>query len=142
MTEIEAARPVFEPERMQGSAERDPRSAQVIGCAIEAHRHPGPGRLASAYERCLSRQLTNAGLAIRREVPLPVREGGITLEAAHRLDIVVENALIAVLKAVEVITALHKAQWLAYLRLGGIRRGLLLNFCVPRLRDGIVRLVA
>jgi GxxExxY protein len=122
-------------------AERDPLTGKVIGAAIEVHRHLGPGLLESAYEECLCWELTQAGLAIQRQVALPVVYKQVTLDVGYRLDIVVEGALILELKTVDVLVPVHEAQLLTYLRLAGIRTGLLLNFHVPRMRDGIVRMV-
>ena len=122
-------------------AVRDPVSGQVIGCAIEVHRLLGPGLLESAYEECLSYELRVAGLHIERQVAVPVTYKGVNLDATYRLDLVVERTLLVELKAVEAVLPVHKAQVLTYLRLSGLRTGLLMNFCAARLRDGVTRLV-
>lgn len=122
-------------------AERDPLTGKVIGAAIEVHRHLGPGLLESAYEECLCWELSHAGIALRRQVPLPVVYKGVRLDLGYRLDVVVESSLVLELKTVEVLMPVHEAQLLTYLRLSGLRTGLLLNFHAPVLRDGIVRMV-
>ncbi len=114
---------------------------KVIGAAIEVHKHLGPGLLESAYEECMCHELTLRGSAFDRQMPLPVRYKGVKLDCGYRLDIVVQNMLILELKACEKIEPIHRAQLLTYLKLSGIRLGLLLNFGVPVMKDGIVRIV-
>lgn len=114
-------------------------SEQVIGAAIEVHRTLGPGLLESAYENCLCHELFLRGLKFQRQLALNVEYKGINIENAYRLDIVVENSLILELKAIESLTPLHHAQLLTYLRLSGIPTGLLINFMVPVLKNGIKR---
>ena len=121
--------------------DRDALTGRVIGAAIEVHRHLGPGLLESAYEECLCYELATAGLAFRRQVPQPVVYKGIKLDLGYRLDVVVESSLILELKTVDKLLPIHEAQLLTYLRLSGIRTGLLMNFCVPVLKDGLKRLV-
>ena len=116
-------------------------SERVIGSAIEVHRHLGPGLLESAYEECLSFELKQAGIAYRRQVPLPIIYKDIRLDCGYRMDIVVEQELIVEIKAVEHITPLHEAQILTYLRLSGIKVGLLMNFNAVALRHGLRRFV-
>lgn len=123
------------------STERDPISATVIGAAIEVHRVLGPGLLESAYEECLCHELSLRGIAFERQLALPVDYKGVRLDCGYRLDIVLPGRLIVELKAVEQLAPIHDAQLLTYLKLSGIRTGLLLNFNVPLLRDGIRRLV-
>jgi len=113
----------------------------IIGAAIAVHRELGPGLLESAYERCLAYELTERGHTVRCQVPLPVRYRGVDLECGYRLDMVVDDAVILELKAVEEITPVHEAQLLSYLKLSGHRIGLLINFHVRLLRDGIKRLI-
>lgn len=122
-------------------AERDPLSGAAIGAAIEVHRHLGPGLLESAYEECLCWELTQTGLAVQRQVPLPLVYKGVTLELGYRLDVVVEGSLVLELKTVDALLPIHEAQLLTYLRLSGLRKGLLLNFHTARMRDGIKRMV-
>jgi GxxExxY protein len=114
-------------------------SEKVIGAAIEVHRTLGPGLLESAYENCLCHELFLRGLKFQRQLALDVEYKGISIEGAYRLDIVIENSLILELKAVEALTSLHHAQLLTYLRLSGISTGLLINFMVPILKNGIKR---
>ncbi len=113
----------------------------VIACAIEVHRHLGPGLLESAYEECLCWELKNIGLAFERQVPLPVRYKDSLLECGYRLDIVVAQQVLLELKSVEKFVPVHQAQVISYLKLSGLKRGLLINFNVPVLRDGIKRIV-
>jgi GxxExxY protein len=119
----------------------DPLSAKIIGAAIEVHRALGPGLLESAYRDCLEYEIRENGLFVAREVILPIRYKKLELKAAYKLDLVVEGQIILELKAVEQLLCVHEAQLLTYLKLSGIRRGLLLNFNVPLLKDGIKRMV-
>ncbi len=119
----------------------DPLSYKVIGCAMAVHKALGPGLLESAYLGCMCHDLTCEGIAYRREVPLPVKYRDHVLDCGYRLDLVVESSLIVELKAVETILPVHEAQLLTYLKLSGIHTGLLINFNVPVLRDGIIRRV-
>ncbi len=112
----------------------------VIGKAIEVHRTLGPGLLESAYQECLFYELLECGLVVEREKPMPITYKNVLLEHGYRLDILVESKLVIELKTVDVILAVHEAQLLTYLKLGGYRLGLLINFRVPLLRDGITRL--
>ena len=114
---------------------------KVIGLAIDVHRELGPGLLESAYEECLCFELNDNGLTYRRQVPLPVSYKSVRLDVGYRMDVVVEESLILELKTVEHLLPVHEAQLLTYLKLSGIRTGLLLNFNVKLLKDGIKRLV-
>ncbi|MCL5961068.1 MAG: GxxExxY protein [Chloroflexi bacterium] len=116
-------------------------SSQVIGAAIEVHRLLGPGLLESAYEECLTRELTLRDVPFQRQVPLPVEYKGTLVDCAYRLDLLVADLVIVELKTVEKLEAIHDAQLLTYLRLKGLWLGLLINFSVPVLRHGIKRLV-
>ncbi len=116
-------------------------SKQLIGAAIEVHRHLGPGLLESAYEACLCHELTLQGIGFERQVPLPVVYKGLQLDAAYRLDVQVPGLVVMELKAVDKLESIHEAQLLTYLRLSKTWLGLLINFNVPVLRDGIKRLV-
>ena len=120
---------------------RDPLTERVIGCAIEVHRHLGPGLLESAYEECLCWELSHAEIAFERQVPLPVRYKGVLLDAGYRVDVIVGRELIIELKTVDALAPLHQAQLLTYMKLSGLRKGLLLNFNVTALRNGIKRTV-
>ncbi len=112
---------------------------QIIGGAIEVHRVLGPGLLESAYEECLCHELKLRGLSFERQRPLPVEYKGIKLECGYRLDVLVENTVVVEIKAVSAIEPIHEAQLLTYLRIGGWRVGLLINFNVPVLKNGIRR---
>ena len=118
---------------------KDPFTGKVIGCAIEVHRVLGPGLLESTYQQCLTRELHLNDIAFKLEHPLPVEYKGIILDCGYRVDILVENRLIIELKAVEEVKGIHKAQLLTYMKLSGIDTGLLINFNVKRLKDGIQR---
>lgn len=113
---------------------------RLLGCALRVHRALGPGLLESAYEACLAFELSNAGIEHQRQVSLPIVYEGTRIDLGYRLDLVVEDKVIVELKAVDVLTDLHRAQLLSYLKLGRHRVGYLLNFNVKMLRNGICRL--
>jgi GxxExxY protein len=121
--------------------ERDPFTGRIIGLAIEVHRVLGPGLLESTYQHCLAHELNTHGIPFLAEHPLPVSYKGTRLDCGYRIDLLVDGQLILELKAVEAVAAIHRAQLLTYLRLSGIRTGLLINFNVQRLTDGIERFV-
>ena len=114
---------------------------EIIGAAIEVHQALGPGLLESAYEQCLCHELALRSIPFRRQVGLPVQYKGIVLDSSYRRDILVRDAVIVEVKAVERQLPIHEAQLLTYLRLSGHQVGLLLNFNVRSLRSGIVRRV-
>jgi GxxExxY protein len=116
-------------------------SSTIIGSAIELHKALGPGLLESAYEECLCHELSLRGVSFERQKPLSVEHKGTKLDCGYRLDIIVENTIILELKSCEKIEPIHKAQLLTYLKLSGLHLGLLLNFNVPVMRDGIIRIV-
>jgi GxxExxY protein len=116
-------------------------SNQLIGAAIEVHRHLGPGLLESVYETCVVQELTLQGIQVERQKSLPICYKGATLDTSYRLDLVLESLVIAEIKAVETLLPVHEAQLLTYLKLSGCRVGLLINFNVPLLKEGIKRLV-
>jgi len=116
-------------------------SNRVIGCAIEVHRELGPGLLESIYERCLARELTLAGIDFQLQWPLPVEYKGVRLECGYRVDMMVEGQLIVELKAIEIVTGIHQAQLLTYVKLAKVATGLLINFNVPMLKEGLQRFV-
>ena len=118
----------------------DSLTSVVIGAAIYVHRVLGPGLLESAYEDCLAWTLTSRGIALHRQRILPVTFEGKQIESAYRIDLYIENALIVEVKAVERVLAVHEAQLRTYLRLSGIKTGLLFNFHVPVMKDGIRRM--
>jgi GxxExxY protein len=119
----------------------DPRTAPIIGAAIEVHRHLGPGLLESAYEECLCHELHLRGIDFRRQVDLPVEYKGLKLDCGYRLDLIVHEEVVVELKCVERVLPVHEAQLLTYMMLTGKRVGLLINFNVPLLTKGITRRV-
>jgi GxxExxY protein len=116
-------------------------SELIIGCAIEVHKNLGPGLLESAYEECLYYEIGSKDLWIEKQKPLPLVYKEIKLEAGYRIDLWVENKLIVEVKSVEFLNEVHLAQVMTYLRVSGCKLGLLLNFNVLRLKDGIRRVV-
>ena len=119
--------------------DKDPLTGKVIGCAIEVHRTLGPGLLESTYQQCLAHELQLNGIQFQLEHPMPVRYKAVNLDCGYRLDLLVEGRLILELKAVDQVRDIHKAQVLTYMKLAGIEIGLLINFNVKRLADGIER---
>ena len=116
-------------------------TSDIIGSAIEVHKAIGPGLLESAYEECLCYELSLRGVYYERQKPLPVVYKGKELDCVYRLDLVVERAVILELKSCEKIEPIHKAQLLTYLKLSGLKLGLLLHFNVEIMKRGIVRVV-
>jgi GxxExxY protein len=116
-------------------------SGQVVDAAIKVHSVLGPGLLEHAYQVCLARELEMRGASVRSEVLMPVRYEGLQLGLAYRIDLLVENCVVVETKAVAQILPVHRAQLLSQLKLSGYRVGLLINFHVARLKDGIVRIV-
>ena len=114
---------------------------QIIGGAITVHRALGPGLLESAYSRCLAHELSGRSLAIETQKPLALVYKGLDVECAYRMDIVVEHSVVVEVKAVESVDPVHLSQLLTYLRLSGLRVGLLINFNARRLVDGVSRVV-
>lgn len=114
---------------------------KIIGAAIEVHKSIGPGLLESAYEECLAHEMRLRGLNFERQTPLPVAYKGVRLDCGYRLDFLVEKAVVLELKSVDTLLPIHEAQVLTYLKLGGWTVGLLLNFNVPVLKNGIKRIV-
>jgi GxxExxY protein len=113
----------------------------IIASAMKVHPAVGAGLLESAYETCLLYELEKQGLAVQRQVLIPLRYEDLTIDIGYRVDLLVEDCVVVELKALETILPVHRAQLLSYLRLGGFRLGYLLNFNVARMRGGIVRLV-
>jgi GxxExxY protein len=116
-------------------------SKEIIGAAIEVHKFLGPGLLESAYEECLCYELGNRGLKYERQKPIPVVYKDIKLECGYRADIIVENKILLELKSVDAINPIHEAIVLTYLKFSTIRVGLLINFNVTQLKNGIKRFV-
>ena len=121
--------------------EFDELSNQVIGCAIEVHRELGPGLLESTYEQCLAHELKLNGIRFKLQHPQPVEYKGVRLDCGYRVDLLVEDKLIIELKSVEQIKGIHEAQLLTYMKLAGVKTGLLMNFNVTKLKSGIKRFV-
>jgi GxxExxY protein len=119
----------------------DELSKRVIGCAIEVHRHLGPGLLESSYEQCLAHELSLNDIAFKQQPALPVEYKGLKLDCGYRIDLLVEGRLIVELKSVAALLPIHEAQILTYPKLARIPIGLLINFNVTRLKDGIKRFV-
>lgn len=113
----------------------------IIGAAIEVHRHLGPGLLESAYEECLCEELTLRAIPFKRQVTLPVTYKGKKFEIGYRIDVLVNDEVVVELKTVDAIHPIHEAQTLTYMRLGGWKAGLIINFNVPIVVKGIKRLV-
>jgi GxxExxY protein len=116
-------------------------TSTIIGCAIEVHKSLGPGLLESAYEECLCYELSSKGISCKRQVALPVVYKGIALDCGYRMDVVVADTIILEIKSIERLNPIHEAQLLTYLRLSGLRVGLIINFNVPVLKNGIIRKV-
>jgi len=116
-------------------------TGQIIGAAIEVHRVLGPGLLESAYEAALCQEMALRGIEFQRQVSLPMEYKGVKLDCGYRIDLIVEKRVIVELKTVEKIAPVHEVQLRTYLALTGIRVGLLLNFFVPVMAEGIKRIV-
>lgn len=116
-------------------------TGEIIASAIEVHRHLGPGLLESAYEACLVREMVDRKLDVRRQVALPVAYKGETVDVGFRIDLLVDDAVIVELKAVEALNRIHESQLFTYMKLSKKRVGLIINFNVPILTKGIVRRV-
>jgi GxxExxY protein len=114
---------------------------KIIGFGIDVHRSLGPGLLESAYEECVCYELSQAGISFTRQTQLPVAYKNVKLDCGYRMDIVVENSVIVEVKTVERLIGIHDAQLLSYLRMSGLRVGLLMNFHVPVLKNGLKRIV-
>ena len=124
----------------QGHQEVDALARQIVDSGLKVHRALGPGLLESAYEHCLAYELHARGISVKRQVALPIIYEGTTLDAGYRLDLVVADAIIVEIKAVDALTPLHEAQMLTYLKLSGCRLGFLINFNVALFKQGIRRL--
>ena len=116
-------------------------SGMVVDGAVRVHTHFGPGLLESTYHVCLVHELQKRGLQVASHVELPVHYDGVVIDVGYRLDLLVNDHVVVELKAVDVLHAVHEAQLLSYLKLSKRKVGLLINFNVVRLKDGIVRLV-
>ena len=116
-------------------------SGKIIGAAIEVHRKLGPGLLESAYEECLCCEMALRGIKFERQVPLPLNYKGVDLDCGYRLDLLVEDKVIVELKSVETLEPIHEAQMLTYLKFRNAWLGLIINFNVIMLKDGVRRMV-
>ena len=116
-------------------------TGKIIGCAIEIHKILGPGLLESAYEECLAFELSEAGLSVKRQKPVPVVYKTIKLECGYRIDLLIENKVVVELKSIDVFAPVHTAQILTYMKFAEKKIGLLINFNVTKLVDGIKRYV-
>src|SRR5262249_17389572 len=116
-------------------------SQSVIGAAIEVHRHLGPGLLESSYQGCLCHELKLRGIAFRSHVAIPLQYKGIGIARGYIMDFLVEDCLIVEIKSIDKLLPIHSAQLMTYMRLGGVSSGLLMNFNVPILPDGIRRIL-
>lgn len=114
---------------------------KIIGCAIEVHKLLGPGLLESAYQVCLEYELKKTGLKVEKERPMPIIYKDIKLDHGYRMDLLVEDKIVVELKTVEKLTDVHLAQILTYLRLGNYKLGLLINFNVTKLTNGLKRVI-
>jgi len=116
-------------------------SNKIIGCAIEVHKYLGPGLLESAYQECLAYKLSETGLSVEKEKAMPLVFEGVQLECGYRIDLLVNNQIVIEIKSVESLNDVHLAQTLTYLKLGGFKLGLLINFNVNLLKLGIKRVI-
>ncbi|NOR45487.1 MAG: GxxExxY protein [Candidatus Delongbacteria bacterium] len=134
---------IFTTESTEGTeqSKKDPITSLIIGCAIEVHKTLGPGLLESTYQQCLARELAINNIPFLSEHPLPVIYKGVHLDCGYRIDLLVDNKVIIELKSVVEIKNIHKAQLLTYMKLSNIKTGLLINFNVQILKNGITRLV-
>ena len=132
--------PVPQTRNVQPLLEKD-LTDKIIGAAIEVHKVLGPGLLESAYQVCMEHESTLRNIPFQRLVDLPLNYKGIDLDAGHEIDLIYDGRVIVELKAVEHIIPVHEAQLLTYMKLTGIRVGLLINFNVPVLKNGIYRRV-
>jgi GxxExxY protein len=114
---------------------------EIVDTAIRVHTRLGPGMLEGAYEACVEYELCKRSLAVKKQVPMPLRYDDLALDIGYRLDLVVEDAVVIELKSVQQLLAIHTAQLLSYLRAGNYRMGFLLNFNTVHMRDGIKRVV-
>jgi len=127
--------------RQEPSAPADAVARQVVDAGLKVHRAFGPGLLESAYEACLAQELHLRGLGVRKQLPRPIEYEGLRLDGGYRLDLLVDDRVIVEVKAVEALSRLLEAQLITYLKLSGLRLGLLLNFNVRLFKDGVRRLV-
>ncbi|MBI3193424.1 MAG: GxxExxY protein [Ignavibacteriae bacterium] len=116
-------------------------SNKIIGLAIDVHSALGPGLLESAYKECLYDKINTSGISVEKEKPVPLIFETVKLDCGYRIDLLVENKLVLELKSIEALNDIHLAQTLTYLKLGNYKLGLLMNFNVLKLKDGIKRII-
>ena len=116
-------------------------SNKIIGCAIDVHNVLGPGLLESAYKECLYYRLTSWGFYVEKEKPMPLIFQNVKLECGYRIDLLVENKVVIEIKSVEALNDVHMAQTLTYLKLGNYKLGLLINFNVLKVKEGLKRII-
>lgn len=116
-------------------------TGKIIGLAIEVHNALGPGLLESSYKECLYYKIGKSGLYVEKEKPMPLVFEGVKLECGYRIDLLIENKIVIEIKSVDALNDIHLAQTLTYLKLGNYKLGLLMNFNVVRLKDGIKRVI-
>jgi GxxExxY protein len=143
MTELKTTDRAPEPPKVERltAAELNLLTGAVVDCSIKIHRRMGPGLLEGVYQTCLVHELRQRGIQVETNVPCPVSYEGVTIDVGYRADIVVAGEVIVELKSVERIHPIHQSQLLSYMKLGGQRVGLLINFNVQYLKDGITRIV-
>jgi GxxExxY protein len=120
-------------------ADLDRVATVIVDAGLKVHRTLGPGLLETVYEQCLAHELSERGLAVRRQLPVPITYGRLKIDVAYRMDMLVEGVVVVEVKAVEVLTNTHHAQLLTYLKLADLRLGLLMNFNVPLFKQGVKR---
>jgi len=130
-----------DPQRIELIMTENELSKIIIGCAIEVHKNLGPGLLESAYQECLYYELKQLGLKVQKEKPMPIIYKEVKLDHGYRIDLLVEEKVVVEIKTVETLNDVHTAQVLTYLKLGNYKLGLLLNFHVAILKNGIKRLI-
>ncbi len=116
-------------------------ATQIIGCSIKVHKALGPGLLESVYKECLFHELVQVGLFVQKEKPMPLVYDQVQLEIGYRIDLLIENKVLVEVKSVDALNDIHLAQTLNYLKLGAYKLGLLINFDVPLLKNGIRRII-
>ena len=121
--------------------ENDQITSKIIGAAIEVHKELGPGLLESAYEKCLLYEIRNQGLKVESQILLPVKFKDVEIDAGYRMDLLVEDKIVVEIKAVDYMADIYLAQILTYMKLGGYHLGLLINFNVTKLVDGVKRVI-
>lgn len=126
---------------MRSKEELERVATELVDAAYAVHTALGPGLLQSAYQACLAHELRRRGLSVQCEAPFPVHYGGLAIDVGYRVDLVLEGEIIVENKAVQAIAPIHEAQLLAYLKLSDLKLGFLINWNVPRIKDGIKRMV-